>query len=44
METFFCDADYQEYLSLLGHWCGEFEVRITDRKFDSACKRLVNPE
>jgi putative transposase len=28
METFFCDEDYQEYLSLLGHWCGEFEVRI----------------
>ena len=28
METFFCDEDYQEYLSLLGQWCGEFEVRI----------------
>jgi putative transposase len=28
METFFCDEDYQEYLSLLGHWCGEFDVRI----------------
>ena len=28
MQTFFCDEDYQEYLSLLGQWCGEFEVRI----------------
>ena len=28
MQTFFCDEDYQEYLSLLGHWCGEFDVRI----------------
>ena len=28
METFFCDEDYQEYLSLLEHWCGEFDVRI----------------
>jgi len=28
METFFCDEDYQEYLSLLSHWCGEFDVRI----------------
>ena len=28
METFFCDEDYQEYLSLLGHWCGEYDVRI----------------
>jgi len=28
METFFCDEDYQEYLSLLAHWCGEFDVRI----------------
>ena len=28
MQTFFCDEDYREYLSLLEHWCGEFEVRI----------------
>ncbi len=28
METFFCDEDYEAYLSLLGHWCGEFDVRI----------------
>ena len=28
METFFCDEDYQEYLALLAHWCGEFDVRI----------------
>jgi len=28
METFFCDEDYQEYLALLEHWCGEFDVRI----------------
>ena len=28
MQTFFCDEDYQEYLSLLGQWCGEFDVRI----------------
>ena len=28
MQTFFCDEDYQEYLSLLAEWCGEFDVRI----------------
>ena len=28
METFFCDEDYEAYLSLLGQWCGEFDVRI----------------
>ena len=28
METFFCDEDYQEYLALLAHWCGEYDVRI----------------
>ena len=28
MQTFFCDEDYEEYLSLLGHWCAKFEVRI----------------
>jgi len=28
MQTFFCDEDYQEYLGLLGEWCGEWEVRI----------------
>ena len=28
MQTFFCDEDYQAYLSLLGEWCGEFDVRI----------------
>ena len=28
MQTFFCDDDYQEYLALLAHWCGEFDVRI----------------
>jgi len=28
MQTFFCDEDYREYLSLLERWCGEFEVRI----------------
>ena len=28
METFFCNEDYQEYLSLLVQWCGEFDVRI----------------
>ena len=28
MQTFFRDEDYQEYLSLLEHWCGEFDVRI----------------
>jgi len=28
MQTFFCDEDYQEYLALLVHWCGEFDVRI----------------
>jgi REP element-mobilizing transposase RayT len=28
MDTFFCEEDYQEYLALLAHWCGEFDVRI----------------
>ena len=28
MQTFFCDEDYQEYLALLEHWCGEFDVCI----------------
>jgi len=28
MQTFFCDEDYQEYLRLLGQWCGEWDVRI----------------
>jgi putative transposase len=28
LQTFFRDEDYQEYLALLAHWCGEFGVRI----------------
>ena len=28
MQTFFCDEDYETYLTLLVHWCGEFDVRI----------------
>ena len=28
MQTFFRDEDYEAYLSLLEHWCGEFGVRI----------------
>ena len=28
METFFCDDDYQAYLSLLVSWCTRCSVRI----------------
>ena len=28
MATFFCDEDYQAYLSLLMTWCGRYGVRI----------------
>ena len=28
MQTFFCDDDYREYLSLLVQWCGKFSNRI----------------
>ena len=28
METFFCDDDYREYLSLVVQWCGRFGNRI----------------
>jgi len=27
-ETFFCDEDYQAYLSLMAEWCGRCDVRI----------------
>ena len=23
MQTFFCDEDYEAYLSLVGQWCGQ---------------------
>jgi len=28
METFFCDEDYEAYLSLMAEWCGRFGVDI----------------
>ena len=28
MQTFFCNDDYREYLSLVGQWCGRFGNRI----------------
>ncbi len=27
-ETFFCDDDYQAYLDLMAHWCGEHKVQV----------------
>ena len=27
-ETFFCDDDYREYISLMSQWCGENRVEI----------------
>jgi REP-associated tyrosine transposase len=27
-ETFFCDDDYQAYLDLMAHWCGEHKVKV----------------
>ncbi len=28
METFFCDEDYQAYLTLMAEWCRKFNVSI----------------
>ena len=28
MKTFFCEADYREYLHLMAHWCNNFKVMI----------------
>jgi len=28
MQTFFCDEDYQAYLSLVGQWCGQEGVSV----------------
>ena len=28
MQTFFCDEDYEAYLSLLGQWCGQEGVSV----------------
>ena len=27
-QTFFCDEDYEEYLTLMAEWCGRWQVEI----------------